>query len=180
MLATHLLQYESSYPEELLFLPRFRELITSQHCYQRTFLPGHLTGSAWILDHQAESVVLLHHKKLDRWLQPGGHADGDTDIARVALREAIEETGLTVRIWRKEPWDIDIHPIPARGEMPGHDHYDVRYLMIADSNQTPIVSSESVDVKWVSLHELNRFTNNRSIIRMAEKTTTLKKSGLWP
>lgn len=174
-----LLRYFTLYPEELEFLPRFRELIAFEDCCQRTFLPGHLTGSAWIIDEAAEQVVLVCHKKLGRWLQPGGHADGDPDIARVAMREATEETGLTIKLMRPEPWDIDIHPIPARGEMPLHDHYDIRYMMIGDSRQAPVVSSESTDVRWVRLDDLPAFTDNRSILRMREKTLNSKRSGTW-
>ena len=171
--------YVTDYPEEGLFLPRFMDLIRFPDCCLRTFLPGHLTGSAWIIDEQALQVVLVHHRKLGRWLQPGGHADGDPDIARVAMREATEETGLSVQLLRKNLWDIDIHPIPARGDMPDHDHYDIRYLFQADSRQAPVVSSESTDVKWVHLDDLHLFTDNQSIIRMAEKTMTLKQSGAW-
>lgn len=178
-LKDQLQRYVTPYPEEMKFLPRFRNLIAFEDCCLRTFLPGHLTGSAWIIDEAAEHVVLVCHKKLGRWLQPGGHADGDPDIARVAMREATEETGLDVRLVRPEPWDIDIHPIPARGEMPLHDHYDIRYLMVGDSRQAPVVSSESTDVRWVRLDNLTAYTDNQSILRMREKTLNFKQTGNW-
>lgn len=93
-LADALLQYITLFTEEQPFVSSFLQLLQSPDCYQRTHLPGHLTGSAWIVDTTRQNVLLTHHAKLNRWLQPGGHADGDEDIAGVALREAEEETGV--------------------------------------------------------------------------------------
>ncbi len=114
----------------------------AQHpdCFDRSLLIGHITGSAWIVSPDRQQTLLIHHRKLDRWLQPGGHADGDPDVAAVALREAQEETGLTslrlvnpVGATHPEQevaiFDVDIHPIPARADVPEHLHYDIRFLL---------------------------------------------------
>lgn len=115
-------------------------------------------------------TLLVHHAKLNKWLQPGGHADGDTNVVRVALREANEETGLQNLILSSpEIFDLDIHTIPTRKDFPQHDHYDVRYLIKASTTEKIIVSEESHDVKWVSLSELEVYNNESSILRMRDK-----------
>jgi ADP-ribose pyrophosphatase YjhB (NUDIX family) len=115
--------------------------------------------------------LLTHHFKLDRWLQLGGHADGDPDILRVALSEAREESGLeSIRPLSDAVFDVDVHPIPARGNEPRHLHYDVRFLLEADADAPLIISSESKDLAWVSLAEINQIAVERSIARMVAKS----------
>jgi len=151
---------------------RFETLVAaSDRCADRDhFDPGHLTGSAWVVDESGERVLLLHHGKLDRWLQPGGHADGDFDLARVALRETQEESGLTrLQVIDSEIFDLDIHEIPARGVEPAHLHFDVRYLIRADSSEDLILSDESYALAWIELANLERYTTEESVHRMARK-----------
>lgn len=156
--------------EEKSFVAAFSSLLVQQPCFERTHLPGHITGSAWITDAARKNVLLVHHAKLNRWMQPGGHADGDENVFRVALREAEEETGLqNFKPLGDLPFDIDIHTIPARKDFPEHLHYDVRFLFEADINEPIIVSEESHDVKWVTLDSLEKFSQERSVIRMKEK-----------
>lgn len=136
----------------------------------RTHLPGHITGSAFIVNPGFTHTLLVHHAKLNRWLQPGGHADGDTHVAGVALREANEETG----VMRLDPigegiYDLDIHPIPQRKDFPMHDHYDVRYLFQASMDDPVVVSEESHDVRWVPLAELERYNEEPSLLRLRAK-----------
>ena len=103
--------------EEKVFIPKFLDLLDHPHAFLRTHLPGHITGSAWIIDPSKEFVLLTHHAKLNKWLEPGGHADGDEDVLNVALREAREETGLAdLLLVQKEIFDIDIpvHEIDGR------------------------------------------------------------------
>lgn len=144
-------------------------------CLLRTCRPGHLTGSAWILSPDHGAVLLVHHRKLGRWLQPGGHADGDDDLFRVALREAREETGL-VRFTTlpggdpPPPLDLDVHRIPARDEEPEHLHLDVRYLLVAGPGETPKPSVESTDVRWVLRARLAEFSPDESLLRMERRT----------
>lgn len=167
--------YSSAFAEEREFVNSFLDLLRSPECFQRTHLPGHITGSAWIINPLRDKVLMVHHAKLNKWLQPGGHADGDENVLRVAVREAREETGLSeLKLLSPHFFDIDIHPIPARGNFPEHYHHDIRFIFEADDTQQLRISHESYDVTWVSFTELSRQTYaNRSILRMAQKTTDL-------
>lgn len=111
----------------------------------------------------------MHHAKLNKWVQPGGHADGEENILNVALREAEEETGLKNLMPNAAIFDVDVHVIPARKDFPEHFHYDIRFLIEADEREKIVVSDESHDVKWVSLDELEEYTSERSVLRMKEK-----------
>lgn len=113
----------------------------------RDCTPGHLTASALVLDPEGR-VLLLHHAKLARWLQPGGHADGDGDLARVALTEAKEETGLRDLRLMTPAIDLDIHTIPARGDEPEHDHFDVRFLVLCEAPDSLDPNHESTACAW--------------------------------
>lgn len=113
-LAASLSRYSSPFPEESVFVKRFLELLEHRDAFQRNHLPGHFTASAWIVDPAKQFILLTHHAKLNKWLQPGGHADGDENILRVALKEAREETGIShFRVLKDGIFDIDIHTIPA-------------------------------------------------------------------
>ena len=123
--------------------------IAGRHAFLRQRLAGHFTGSAWVVSADGARTLLTHHRKLDRWLQPGGHADGDVDLAGVALREAQEETGVAgLRLEDGAIFDLDRHWIPVRGQVPGHWHYDVRYLVRAGVDERFVVSAESHDLAW--------------------------------
>lgn len=115
----------------------------------RSCLAGHLTGSAVVIDAAGERTLLLHHAKLGRWLQPGGHADGDGNLANVALREATEETGMSGLRVVRPAIDVDIHTIPARPGEPEHLHLDVRFAVIAPADAAVEVNHESLGARWV-------------------------------
>lgn len=119
----------------------------------RSCVEGHLTGSALVVDHTGERVLLLHHRKLERWLQPGGHTDGEANLAATALREASEETGIVGLRVALPAIDIDVHRIEARAE-PAHDHLDVRYLVLAPPDAVISGNHESTALKWVDPSEL--------------------------
>src|SRR6056297_1200916 len=121
--------YCSTYPDEVTVVDRFRSLLSDRTgCFERSnFQPGHVTGSAWLVDDSGENVLLTHHRKLDAWLQLGGHSDGDPDTAAVARREAEEESGLAVELVSRDILDVDVHEIPARKSDPAHFHFDVRF-----------------------------------------------------
>ena len=126
---------------------------------RKRYDPGHLTGSAFIVDARRENLLLVHHVKLDRWLQPGGHGEpGETDPFVVALREAEEETGIPdlVPYPNALPFDLDVHEIPARKNEPAHLHLDIRYLLVAPADATPHASSESKGIAWKPLDEILR------------------------
>jgi 8-oxo-dGTP pyrophosphatase MutT (NUDIX family) len=162
--------YTTSFSEEQKFVARFLELLKHPRAYFRDHLPGHMTGSAWIVDAKKEYALLLHHAKLNRWLQPGGHADGDENIVAVARKEAEEETGLKNLTLIHPLFDIDIHTIPERNDFPAHDHYDIRCLFFANRNQEIILSGESNELAWFPLSEIpKKVEGNDSILRMIAK-----------
>lgn len=167
--------YTSTFGEENVFKNQFIELLQHPGAFQRTHLPGHITGSAWIVDASKSKALLIHHAKLNRWLQPGGHADGDENVLRVALREAEEETGVKeYKILSEGIFDLDIHPIPNRKDFPEHLHYDIRYLVQANTVDELILSDESFNVAWINFDELPSLTGyNPSINRMVEKVKDL-------
>ena len=176
MLPDLLRAYQERSPDERATVQRFKDLLSRHpNCFHRDCWAGHITASAWIVDPTGERVMLTHHRKLDRWLQPGGHSDGDPDSLAVALREAEEETGLDVRPVSRAVFDIDIHPIPERGPEPEHAHYDVRFALISrDTDYT--VSDESHDLAWVPLARLRDYTDEESVLRMARKWRSLNRS----
>ena len=131
---------------------------------------GHVTGSSWITDESGTKVVLVFHRKLQKWVQPGGHCEDESDVLSVAIREAREETGLNVWSHDNAIFDVDAHEIPEYWNTPAHVHYDVRFLLRASAAQTPIVSEESRAVRWVSLDEAQKLSGEDSIARMIEKT----------
>ncbi|MDA3913401.1 NUDIX hydrolase [Oleiagrimonas sp.] len=138
------------------------------HAFQRARLAGHFTASCWLVSADGERTLLTHHRKLDRWLQPGGHADGDVDLARVALREAEEETGVPQLTLEGGVFDIDRHRIPARGDVPEHWHYDVRFVIRAGSDERFVVSEESHDLAWRPVREIRDGSEyDASLRRMA-------------
>ena len=144
-------------------------------CLERTCGPGHLTGSAWIVSPDRTRTLLTHHRTLGKWLQLGGHADGDPDLLAVALREAREESGLAnVRAVRAEIFDVDRHGIPARKTEPGHNHYDLRFMIEADPHEPLVISSESKDLAWVEVSRVTSLNAEESMARMVRKTAALR------
>ena len=166
-----LLNYRTLHPDETATADQFLDFVRNHpDCFERTLGIGHITGSAWIVDESGENILLTHHRKLDRWLQLGGHADGDSDVLAVAFKEACEESGLTTfEAALPDILDIDIHPIPARHHEPEHLHYDVRYALRATGGTDFVVSDESYDLAWVALDDLCTFTQEASMIRMRDK-----------
>ncbi len=134
----------------------------------RTCLDGHLTGSAAIVDHTGERILIMLHKKLQIWIQPGGHADGDGNLPRVALREATEETGIDGLEILTPGIDCDVHVIPTRSDEPEHLHLDVRYLIRAPRNSVVKRNHESVEMRWLNFDELTQLTSDESTVRLAK------------
>ena len=164
--------YVHRHADESATVDRFRTFVsTYSDCFERTLeSPGHVTGSAWIIAPEGDAVLLTHHRKLDLWIQLGGHADGDPDAHGVALREGLEESGLAElrSLDEKLPFDLDIHVIPARKQEPEHAHFDVRYAFVAPHRKF-VVSDESHDLAWVPISELSSYTQDESVLRMARK-----------
>lgn len=168
--------YKSGYSEEMGFVPRFLSLLQAPDCFKRSLLSAHITASAWITDGDRETALLIHHLKLDRWLQPGGHADGDENTLAVAQKELMEETGLrSFRLASDGIFDLDIHTIPLRKNIPEHDHYDIRYHFIAEKPNEIAGNNESLDLKWIRMADIpNMVHHEQSILRMVEKTALQK------
>jgi len=166
-------KYSARFPEEKRVCRQLEEFVTNhQQCFERELLTGHVTGSAWVVDGGFTKTLLTHHKKLDKWFQPGGHADGDSDVASVAMREAVEETGLAgLEFVSHEIFDLDIHLIPDRKDEPQHYHYDCRFIIRCTGNEAYTVTTESNDLAWIPFPEIGRYTNEESILRMVEKVS---------
>lgn len=169
-LLTLLTRYADRYPDE--DTTRFRHFVERQpRCFERDcWDDGHVTGSAVVLDQVGTSMLMTHHAKLGRWLQLGGHADGDTDPLWVACREATEESGLSVVPIQDEILDLDIHAIPPRGPDPAHFHYDVRFLLQVERPGSLRVTHESLALRWVPLDDIKAVTNEESVLRMVRKS----------
>ena len=148
----------------------------NEHWWHRDNMPGHITASAFIVSPQLDCLLLHFHRKLDRWLQVGGHDDGEKHPAHAVLREVVEESGLTQFDFFGEPtiFDLDIHPIPAKGDVPAHDHLDVRYLLVADPQQ-PLkpAPGESSQIKWFSLLDAEEKMNEAGGVRVLKKISAL-------
>jgi 8-oxo-dGTP pyrophosphatase MutT (NUDIX family) len=166
-----LAKYQISCSEDEDILREIQDFILKNTtCFERSLSIGHVTGSAWVVDAAKAYTLLTHHRKLNKWLQLGGHADGDSDIYSVALREAQEESGLKSIIpISKDSFDIDIHLIPGNP----HYHYDVRFIFQADREEALKISHESKDLAWIPLHKLEDFSNEPSVLRLREKTKLL-------
>lgn len=164
--------YTDRWPDETGCVETFLALLDdAQDPFVRERLAGHLTASAWLVDRSGTRVLLTHHRKLDRWLQLGGHADGIRDLAQVALKEAEEESGLPGLVLEVGTvFDVDRHWIPARPDVPAHWHFDVRYVVRAGDDEAYCVSEESLDLAWREISGLAEDASvDASVRRMARK-----------
>ena len=173
-------RHETRFLDEAGFISRAVGFVEAHtDCFHRHLWPAHVTGSAWVVSPDRRHVLMMHHRKHDQWFQPGGHADGDADILRVALRETVEETGLEsgqVRLLSSDVFDVDIHTIPAVGDEPQHEHIDIRFLVEIDDGLEVPGNDESHDVIWVDLFNVSHYNSNRSTYRMLEKTRRMRNS----
>jgi len=181
-LANLLTRYLATWPEERELVDRFREFVdTHEDCLLRSCAPGHITTSAWILSAAGDAALLTHHKKLGRWLQLGGHVDGEAEVERACLREAQEESGMevfTFEDWaggQLVPLDLDVHWIPARKDEPEHEHYDLRFLLQAGPSQELVISAESNRLEWAPLAALAEFTDEESVLRLHHKAQMVRQ-----
>lgn len=139
-------------------------------CFERTLEIGHITASCWLVNYDNTKALLTHHKKLNKWFQLGGHCDGDSDVVRVALKEAQEESGLKhLKAVSGEIFDISIHLIPQHKDVPAHYHYDIRFLLQAIGNEDVMISDESHDLMWINKDGSNLPEDSDSVSRMVTK-----------
>jgi ADP-ribose pyrophosphatase YjhB (NUDIX family) len=171
-LRARLLRFSPRDAEEDAHLGRMRALCRAggDACARAHFDPGHFTASAFIVSPERDSLLLILHGKLARWLQPGGHVEaGDRDLLAAARREAHEEVGLgDLELLDPAPFDLDVHDIPAlRGEPP-HAHFDVRFLFRARERRLR-AGDDAKAARWVKLSELSLELSDRSVMRAVEK-----------
>lgn len=163
--------YHPTYSEEIEFKSRMIEFINNhENCFERSLTIGHITASSWLLNHDKTKALMMHHRKLDKWFQLGGHCDGDSDVLAVATREAQEESGLKAIVpVITEIFDIDIHLIPENAREEAHYHYDVRFLLWVEHDEAIIQNKESKELRWVGAAMEELPTNNISVVRMFNK-----------
>ena len=158
-------------PDELLAKQQIIDFVTQHpHCFERSLLTGHITASAWLLSKDHSKALLMHHAKLNKWVQLGGHCDGESDVLAVAIKEAQEESGIQhIAPVSSQVFDIDVHFIPANPKEPAHYHYDIRFLLAVTSDEAIIQNHESKELRWVSKNKADLPTNGISVTRMLNK-----------
>lgn len=171
MLLGLLANYNPSTTDEQLFKQKMISFVREHsNCFERTLEAGHITASCWLINKDGSQALLMHHAKLNRWLQLGGHCDGDSDVLNVALKEAQEESGISNIVpVDGHIFDIDIHLIPENSKEKAHYHYDVRFLLQVAGDQDFVKNSESRDLQWISKDRAVLTTDNPSIVRMFHK-----------
>lgn len=178
-LGAQLVAYALREPDQAAEAAEFLDFLQSHgDVFHRHHPPGHFTGSAWLVDATGQQALLTHHRKLQRWLQPGGHADGEADIAAVAAREAEEESGIAGLSLVPQLFDIDRHRIPARAVEPEHWHYDLRFVLRAPPGASFLVGPESIDLAWVAIERIASEPEfDPSLARMARRWLVRDRSG---
>jgi 8-oxo-dGTP pyrophosphatase MutT (NUDIX family) len=167
--------YQPHEAREITFRERMLELLRLQAPFSRAhFTPGHLTASAFVISPAADELLLIFHRKLGIWVQPGGHIEaGDASLLDAARREVAEEVGLELGAdVTGSVFDIDIHAIPARKDEPAHEHFDVRYCFHAPTRDF-VASDEVADARWVELAKIEQLTTDESVLRAARKLARL-------
>jgi 8-oxo-dGTP pyrophosphatase MutT (NUDIX family) len=173
-----LLAYQTEYPAALQYRALMLQFLEEQeNFYSRTNFAGHITVSAWLLSPDQQQAILVHHRKLDRWLQIGGHIEEeDTDIFATAVREIKEESGIAqITLLTPNIFDLDIHTIPANKQEPSHLHYDIRLLYkLNNLYALDFSNTEIKGIRFFRLGDLVKHWHNApSIHRMAEKAYLL-------
>ncbi|MCC7244619.1 MAG: NUDIX hydrolase [Saprospiraceae bacterium] len=167
--------HQTPFPEEQEFLLQTLSMTQSsqEDFWKRSRLAGHITASAWVVNREKTAALLIHHTALDRWFQPGGHVEeGDLDLVSAARRELQEECHLgNAMLLSPDIFDLDVHLIPAKKDVPEHLHYDVRFLFEAPSEYIPdTLPDEIKGLKWVDISSLTGTDTPQSLRRMALKT----------
>jgi len=164
-------RYNPADKGEMAAKKRMIELLSTRaDCFERTCFPAHFTGSSWLVSRDGTNALVMHHAKIDKWVQPGGHADGNGDLLAVAVREAQEESGIRhIEPISDEIFDIDIHEFPQKGSEPEHFHYDVRFLLQVTSDEVVVQNGESKELRWVGKNLDELPTSDRSVVRLFEK-----------
>jgi len=141
---------------------------------ERTCAPGHFTASALVVADDGERFVLLHHTKLRRWLQPGGHVDGSSNMPAAAWREATEETGIEGLSVVLPVADLDIHRVAPPAEAP-HDHLDLRFVVLAPAGARLAGNHESTDIRWTTVDDLDALDVDDGLRRLVRNGLALAR-----
>jgi len=163
--------YHPAAPEEIDYKQRMIDFI-QQHpeCFERTLAIGHITASTWLLNKDGSKALLMHHTKLNRWVQLGGHCDGDWNALNVAIKEAQEESGIEdIASVHEDIFDIDIHLIPDNPREKAHYHYDVRFLLQVTGDENVVQNRESKELRWIPADATMLPTHDLSVVRMFDK-----------
>jgi 8-oxo-dGTP pyrophosphatase MutT (NUDIX family) len=168
-------EYIPSTNDEAVYKKQMLELLdTCDNCYERSNKVGHFTASALVLNKEKTHVLLMHHAKLNIWVQPGGHCDGDEDVSRVAIKEAQEETGIKdLLLITPDIFDIDIHLLPDHKGVDAHYHFDVRFLLHAYADDTFVKNHESLELRWVDVFADDMLSDKESVTRLFNKIRLL-------
>jgi 8-oxo-dGTP pyrophosphatase MutT (NUDIX family) len=178
-------RHARAHPEDAAVLARFARLLeeTRSPFSRDQYQPGHLTCSACVLDAKGTHVLLLHHARLGRWLQPGGHAEpGDPTPLAGALRELREESGLVDPAPLRDAGgsalvDLDVHEIPASGGESSHLHFDLRYAFAVDRLSALRISEESTALRWVAVGRLAELDADESVMRLIARSLAIARGG---
>jgi ADP-ribose pyrophosphatase YjhB (NUDIX family) len=146
--------------------------------FARSTFPGHLTGSAVVLDESRQHVLLIWHAALERYLQPGGHCErDDTAVVFTAMREVEEETGVSLRGAEAAPLaHVDVHAIPARGHEPAHQHHDLRFAFVIPRAATSMMPASGGTSGWVPVAALAAFGADVSLRRAVERALVVERA----
>ena len=165
-------EYLVNHPDESIKVNKILDFIKNHNnCFARNNWSGHFTGSAWVVDTTRNWILMTNHIQLNMWLQLGGHAEGNSNLLSVAVKEAREESGLeNFKILSKKIFDLDIHQIPVFGKNPSHLHFDVRYILEAKHEADLLVASnESHEIAWIDKKDVTNKNAEESIARMLHK-----------
>ncbi len=165
--------------EEKLSLQEIIDFVSEdEKCFESSHLPGHITGAAFVVDPGLKYTLLTLHTEFNKWFQLGGHSDGHHLVPETALREAGEESGLQSLKFHPDVagvFDVSAHSIPQTTKMPPHKHFDVRFLLVADKSETLHITSESRDLKWVALKDIEKYGPGKGLLRMTKKVLQLRE-----
>ncbi|MCC8372281.1 MAG: NUDIX hydrolase [Rickettsia endosymbiont of Pseudomimeciton antennatum] len=172
--------YISNFREENEYKERMLDFLDNcKNPFSRQTKEGHFTSSGFLLNSNKTKFLLMHHRKLDKWLQPGGHCDGNNDLLAVAIKEAQEESGiLDIEPISRQIYDIDVHFIPSNAKEQEHYHYDVRFLLKTVCNDFFVKNVESHDLRWIEFaSNYEELLLDGSVKRMIKKYSQFRRIG---
>ena len=174
-----------SYKKSQLFFPEeasnfdliYNFICNEPEFYNHEQLGGHVTTSSFLLTYTLDAVLLMHHKKLDRWHLIGEHTDGADNFLELALKQAREESGIVgITPVSTAIFDLDARVAVARKNEAEHWHFDIRFLLKAPRNARYITNSTPNVLKWIKLEDVHKYSDEQSILRMADKVKLLQFS----